>query len=331
VDITDTANTAKCTAVTGLSSNTVSFSTCNISVGVGATAYKVRITPKTHPNMPAVPGASYDTTGTVTDITCNNDKSLNDTGSATLTVDNASPAEVTGTSGTPGNQQVQLNWTNPGDGDFAGVVVLRRENTAVGDTPAEGNTYIVGNTIGSSTVACVESSPTATCTDTGLTNGIPHHYKIFTKDSRGNYNAGTVPTSSPFTPQLPIAISITTDGTVGFGYLGIGTSANSSGDIQTVQVDSGPADLDIKSTNFTEGVNTWTLNTTNGVNLVKWEFSKDGSSWTTFASPGPASYPFDTNVAQGQTRNIYLRITMPTETASYNQYSSTVTVMASAP
>ncbi|MCI0473919.1 MAG: hypothetical protein L0Y76_10095, partial [Ignavibacteria bacterium] len=84
-------------------------------------------------------------------------------------------------------------------------------------------------------------------------------------------------------------------------------------------------------TNFTQGGNTWTLSTSNGINLAKWEFSKDGSSWTTFASPEPTTYEFDTNVSQGSTKTLYLRLTTPTQTASYLQYSSTVTVIASAP
>jgi len=330
VDITDTSNTAKCASVTNPASNIVTFTVCNIPVTTSETTYKIRITPKTHADMPAVPGASYATTGTVTDITYTTNKLLNDTGSATVTVDNASPGAVSGTSGTPSNQQVQLNWTNPGDGDFAGVVVLRRASSVVGDNPTEGVSYSVGNTIGSSTVACVEDSSSTSCTDTGLNNGVPYHYKIFTKDVWGNYDAGTVFTGSPFTPQLPISISITTDGTVAFGHLGIGASADSSADIQTVRVDSGPADLNIRSTNFSEGANTWTLNTTNGANQVKWEFSKDGTNWTTFAIANNL-YTLDTNVPSSETRNIYFRLTMPTSTSSYNQFGSTVTIVASAP
>lgn len=328
VDITDTANTAKCTAVTGLSSNTVTFSICNISVGVGATAYKVRITPKTHPDMPVVPGASYDTTGTVTDITCTNSKSLNDSGSATVVIDNASPGNVIGIGGTAGNQQVQLNWTNPGDS--SSVLVLHRANIAVGNTPpTEGDTYIVDDPIGSSTVACVENSPSASCTDTGLINNTPYHYKIFTKDSRGNYDAGTVPSGSPFTPFL-VSISIT-DREISFDMLGLGKSAMSTSDAQIIYIDQGPADLDIRSTYYSTGVgDTWTLNNTSSNNLVKWEFSKDGSSWSTFLV-ADSLYLFDAGVGVGETRNAYFKITIPTFTDSYEQYSTTVTVVASAP
>lgn len=82
--------------------------------------------------------------------------------------------------------------------DYSQTVVLRRASSAVTDVPTEGSSYSVGNTIGSSTVACVSSS--TSCQDTGLSNGTAYHYKIFTEDSRGNYNAGTVPSGSPATP-----------------------------------------------------------------------------------------------------------------------------------
>jgi len=131
-----------------------------------------------------------------------------------------------------------------------------------------------------------------------------------------------------------IAVSLTTDGSVSFGTLVLNTTqdttASGLNDVETVSVDGGPADLDVRSTNFTEGGNTWALAATNGANQVQWEFSKDGSAWSTF-TVADTLYSLDTNVAQGQTRNLYLRLTMPTSTNSYNQYGSTVTVVVSSP
>ncbi|MBI2042571.1 MAG: hypothetical protein HYT21_02395, partial [Candidatus Nealsonbacteria bacterium] len=162
--------------------------------------------------MPAPPGSTYSVTGTVTSFTSTNSQAGSDTDSATITVDNASPANVTSATASGGDTQVSLSWTNPGDSDFHSAVVLRRATSAVADTPVEGTTYTVGNTIGTATVACVVSSPTASCTDTGLTNGTAYHYKVFAKDSNGNYSTGLVPSGSPATPT---ATPVTTlgDGT----------------------------------------------------------------------------------------------------------------------
>jgi len=127
------------------------------------------------------------------------------------------------------------------------------------------------------------------------------------------------------------AVAITVgDGAVAFGIVPLGATIDSTNDPQIITVTAGPADLDVKSTNFSDGTNTWILGTTNGANQVKWEFSKDTTAWATFAAANTL-YTFDNNVAQGNTRNLYLRLTMPTSTSSNNQHSSTVTIVATAP
>ncbi len=196
----------ECTDIDNPSSVTLNFTGCSLAADIDGEIFRIRITPKTHANMPAVPGASYTITATVTAITATNATAGTDSGSATITVDNASPAGVTSSTATAGNTVVNLAWTNPADSDFTTggtVVVLRRATSAVENVPAEGTTYTIGNTIGTATVACVVtgSPPTTSCSDTGLTNDTAYHYKIFTQDSRGNYDAGIVPTGSPATPN----------------------------------------------------------------------------------------------------------------------------------
>lgn len=211
-----------------------------IPVTTSATTYKVRITPKTHANMPAVPGASYATTGTVTSFTSTNSQTGTDSGSATVTVDNGSPADATSAGGTAASTQVALNWTNPTDTDYDSIVVLRRASSAVANVPAEGATYTNGATIGTATVVCVVASPTETCTDTGLTNGTAYHYKLFSKDSNGNYAAGTVPTGSPFTPSattFAVTSSAGTNGTITPN--GTTNVAQGSSQLYTLNPDSG--------------------------------------------------------------------------------------------
>lgn len=248
VDITDTTNAAQCTAVTGLTSNTVTFpaSTCTIPVTTTETTYKVRITPKTHGNMdsPAT-GVSYNTTGTVTSFTSTNVQTGSDTGSATITVDNLSPNGATATSGTAGDAKVTLNWITSSSSDFDttnGSVILRWAAASAGaEVPAEGNnTYTAGNTITTATVACVISSAVsaslskidgsggdAGCTTTALTNGQQYTYKVFQRDTNGNYDVGV--SIGTFTPAAAPTLTFTVDtGSVFIGTVTAGTPISSS-------------------------------------------------------------------------------------------------------
>ncbi len=202
VEITDDAGATVYGSVTNPATDTPTITLTGLTATTTSTQYKIRITPKSHVNMPAPPGATYTVTAKINTWTGTNAKVGSDTAGTMITIDNLSPGDVTGASGTAGDGQVTLNWTNPGDGDLNSIIVLR-DTSAVADTPAEGATYSVGNTIGASVVRCVITPPTATCLDTGLTNGTAYHYKIFTRDTNGNYSVGVVPTGSPFTPFGP--------------------------------------------------------------------------------------------------------------------------------
>lgn len=199
VEITNDAGGTVYGSAANPASDTVPITLTGVTATATSTQYKVRVTPKTHANMPAVPGSTYSVTGTVTAITCTNAKAYSDTASATVTVDNASPAVPAWGTNTPGNAQVVLNWTNPVDADFSQVVILRN-TVAFADTPVEGTTYVQGNTVGTSTVRYVGSL--ATFTDTGLTNGTAYYYRIFARDTCGNYSAGVA--AGPYTPIAPI-------------------------------------------------------------------------------------------------------------------------------
>jgi len=206
VGVYTTGDSLKCESSSWGADTTVELSSCSIAVTTSATDYKIKITPKSHASMPAVPGASYDPAPTVTSITSANSFTTTGSDSAdpTVSVDNASPGNVSNTSGSAGNAQVIINYTAPADADLDSVVVLRRAGSAVADVPVEGATYTGGEAIGTATVAngCVDTSPSGvdSCIATGLSNGTAYHFKIFTKDSRGNYDAGVVTSGSPFTP-----------------------------------------------------------------------------------------------------------------------------------
>lgn len=135
-------------------------------------------------------------------------------------------------------------------------------------------------------------------------------------------------------PTVAVSISLSTDGSVAYGYLPLNstedTTASGINDVETISIDSGPANLTISSTNFTEGANTWTLGATNGSNIAQLEFASSTLNWTTF-SLAETAYGLANNIPQSSTENIYLRLTTPTITNSYNQYSSTITITASTP
>ncbi len=332
VDITDTSNVAKCTASTNPASNTVSMTGCSIPVTTTDTTYKIRITPKSHANMPAVPGATYATTATVTGWTGTNaTHSGSDTGSATVTVDNTSPSNVTSATATGGVEEVSLVWTNPADSDFSQVVVLRRAGTAVGDTPTEGSAYSVGNTVGSSTVACVTSG--TSCTDSSLTGGTAYHYKIFAKDSNGNYaQTGVTPTGSPVTPtSLVISVTVT-DGTVAYGILSpSGSSNTTSGGLNDTQValNNGTVaeDFSIKTSTATGGTG-WTLSSAIGSNIFVHEFSTNsGNNWTKFIT-ADSYQTLVNNMSVNSSQNFDLRLTAPSSSTDAVQKTITITVQA---
>ena len=191
--------------------------TTNITATTTVTQYKIRITPRTHANMPAPAGSSYAVTARISAWTGTNTQTGTDAASTTVTIDNLSTGNVSASTVTATSAQVAVAWTNPGDADLGTIIVLRRTTSVVTDTPVEGTTYTVGNTIGASTVACVVTAPTASCTDTGLTNGTAYYYKVFAKDANGNYATGAVPTGSPATPQPLISGTVFEDVNYGGG------------------------------------------------------------------------------------------------------------------
>ena len=72
-----------------------------------------------------------------------------------------------------GNQQVVLNWTNPGDADFAGVRVMRKEDSY-------SSSYNDGT--------LVYNGADNSFTDSGLINETTYYYAIFAYDTMPNYS-----------------------------------------------------------------------------------------------------------------------------------------------
>jgi hypothetical protein len=105
---------------------------------------------------------------------------------------------------TSGNTQVIINYTTPTEIDLHSMLVLRSTSPIV-DSPVEGTTYTAGNVIGASTVACIDTTVSTStadyCTSSGLTNGTPYYFKLFARDTYGNYSTGVDPVGSPATPN----------------------------------------------------------------------------------------------------------------------------------
>jgi len=149
------------------------------------------------------------------------------------------------------------------------------------------------------------------------------------------YGWGIVDAEAALASIPAVSITVTTDGSVDFDILALedtqDTTPSGTNDVQTVTINTGPANLDVKSTVFSNGSDTWSLGAANGANQVKWEFASTMSdNWHTFLAPNTV-YDLANNVPEAATRDLYLRITMPTGTASSSQYSSMITIVATAP
>lgn len=140
--------------------------------------------------------------------------------------DFTAPGPVTGLQATPSPGEIALAWTNPGDADFAGVLVLAREGSPVEDTPATGVAYTPGATLGDSTVLYVGSN--ATFTHGSLADGTRWHYQVFAFDARHNYAAGIATSALTPAPEIFVeagpGIEIVSSGTHDAGTLGTGGS-----------------------------------------------------------------------------------------------------------
>ena len=224
VRVTNNAGTTTYfSAISNPLSNTLNFSGGTpIPASASSTQFKIRVTPKTHALISSPPGAEYNLSPYVSAWTGTNTKVGSDSNANTLTIDNLSPNNATSTSGSAGDAQVTLNWTTSNSGDFdttSGSVILRWASGSAGsEVPAEGTDYSAGNTITTATVACAISSAgsasqskidgsggSAGCTTSALTNDQQYTYKVFQKDTRGNYDVGVlIGTFSPSAAPNPV-------------------------------------------------------------------------------------------------------------------------------
>lgn len=283
VRITDSAGTITYfNAISNPVSNTITFSGGTpIPASATLTTFKIRITPKTHPNMPVPPGSTYSIGGTVTAFISSYDQLGSDAASATITVDNLSPASATTVSGSPLAAQVALNWTTSASTDFSRSVMLRWAAVSAGtEVPAEGVDYVNGSAVGTATVVCVRTADAAStvvsgadgggtggCSAGALTIDQAYTYKIFQKDSNGNYDVGVL-VGTFITPPRVVSINTasanpTTPGasvswTVTFNQVVTGVIASKFALVQAGGVSGATI------TSVTGSGTTWTVNANTG-------------------------------------------------------------------
>ncbi len=100
------------------------------------------------------------------------------TTTTTVPPDTTPPGNVTGLTATPSTTSVALSWTNPGDSDYAGVMIRR----ATGSTPP--------SSITSGQLVAKVTTPGTTYTDSGLASGTQYAYALFAYDGVPNYASG---------------------------------------------------------------------------------------------------------------------------------------------
>lgn len=227
-----------------LSGTAASISLSGLTANTTQTQYKIRVVPKTHVNMPAPPGVEYTATATISAWTGSNTQAGSDSNANALTIDNLSPNGATATSTSAGNAQVTLNWTTSNSSDFSTSTILRWTGASAGsEVPAEGVEYAVNATIGTATVACnrgdaastavsgTDGAGTGGCSATPLTNDQAYSYKVFQKDSRGNYDVGVnMGSATPTAPTVSCSASITS---TAFGTLSVGSVTSASPNAST--------------------------------------------------------------------------------------------------
>jgi len=141
---------------------------------------------------------------------------------ARVVADSIPPGSVTGVVLDPIYCGLQLSWTAPGDADYAGVMILRREGSPPSSSPEHGIAYYpCWNEIVGDGQVIYRGSGTS-CKDTGLTEGNTYYYVLFSYDATLNYGEGVsgnatvvvmdtpTPTTTSTPTQTPVPTSTAT-------------------------------------------------------------------------------------------------------------------------
>ncbi len=165
--------------------------------------------------------------------------------------------------------------------------------------------------------------------DSGHACGDTFWYRVISVNASGE-SAPTNPVQG--TSLHCVSIVLNTDGTIDFGFMPVDSVMDSTvGGIDDEQIISslyGEVDLNIKTSNFTSSANSWTLGNSNGGERVKFDFSSNGTNWTTFLI-ADQYYSFKNGVLSDADISLFLRLTTPTISEDVGPYSADITVQAS--
>ena len=122
--------------------------------------------------------------------------------------DTLPPGAVTVFTATPSDESVMLEWTNPGDADFA-KTVIRYSTTGYPGSPSAGSP--VEN--GSGGAFPNEALTSDSFIHMDLTNQTTYYYTAFAFDSSYNYSSGVITSAMPYDddPPLPV-VQFTAEG-----------------------------------------------------------------------------------------------------------------------
>lgn len=105
------------------------------------------------------------------------------------------PGPVESLRASPADAAVFLEWLPPADADYAGVVLLRQPDAAIGEGPTDGAELQIGDTIGDAEVMFVGEGQQRL--DAPLVNGTTYHYRVYAFDADHNYSVGAPADATP--------------------------------------------------------------------------------------------------------------------------------------
>ena len=121
-----------------------------------------------------------------------------------------------------------MNWAPPGDGDLENVYIYCKTSTLLsGEAPTEGSSPIAGSICdGTARLRYVGGGATSPQTITGLTNGQIYYFRIYGRDTNGNFTAYSAAQEVSGTPNVAAA-TLTVGVTAGSKAIDLDSGATS--------------------------------------------------------------------------------------------------------